>query len=146
MRIFMFLLLACFVIPLSGQAIIGKYSNEDIRKVQEDGNVLLFESKTIDLGTITPDSQHEFEFRFLNTSDEIIRYDFFDVCSCSEVIYDEEEEILPGKEGIIKVLFDSSKKKDVEEPITIDMQIKNKEKKTDLPFYYTLTYLYKYKK
>lgn len=145
MRFFMFLLLIGFIIPVSAQNIVGTYSSEDIQRVKEEGNVLVFESKTIDLGAIDRDSKHEFEFRFLNISDEIIKYDFFDVCSCSEVIYDEAEEILPGKEGVIKVIFDSSKKKDLQEPITIDMQIKNLEKKTNLPFYYTLTYLYSYK-
>lgn len=145
MRVFVFLFFTTFFISVNAQDVVGTYTSEDIKEVQEKGNVLLFENKTINLGKILRNSKHEFEFRFLNISKEVIQYDFFDVCSCSEVIYDEEEEILPGKEGVIKVIFDSSKKKDVEEPITIDMQIKNVEKKTNLPFYYTLTYFYSYK-
>lgn len=146
MKYILFFILSMLSVSVHAQEVVGKYNEADIQAVLNAGKVLLFETNTIDLGKIKPDSKHEFEFRFLNVSKEVIRYDFFDVCSCSEVIYDENEEIKPGQEGVIKVIFDSSKKKNEEEPITIDMQIKNIEKKTNLPFYYTLTYLYSYQK
>ena len=123
----------------------GTYSPDAISQAKEAGEVLVFEQKTIGLGEIVKGSYPEMTFRYLNISDQVLEYNFFDVCSCSILTCDEDAKIQPGEEGVFHIKFDS-KERDDEEPVEINFELKNIDKRNNYPFFYTVDYTYNFKK
>lgn len=144
MRILLSLLSLVFVMSSAfGQATNERYSKESIEKAKNAGEIIVFEKEVIDLGKIEKGSMPELTFRFLNISDENIEYSFFDVCSCTLLTYDKDAIIKPGEEGEFHVKFDSDEK-DVEEPIDINFELKNIDKRNGYPFFYSIEYIYQF--
>ncbi len=121
-----------------------RYSEEMIHQAKEAGEILVFEQSTIPLGSIEKGSFPEMTFRFLNISDEVIEYSFFDVCSCSQLEYDEDAKIKPGEEGSFHIVFDSKERED-EEPVEINFELKNNDKRVDMGYFYTVYYTFNFK-
>ncbi len=148
MKIFLSSLLTLFVfITVNGQDAklhTKRYAKEDIEAAKKAGDILVFDKKTIDLGAIKKGSFPEMTFRFLNISDENIEYKFFDVCSCSELTYDEDAVIKPGEEGSFHIVFDS-KERDDEEPVEVNFELKNIDKRNGYGYFYTVEYIFKFK-
>lgn len=121
-----------------------RYSAEMIEQAKKAGEILVFEQKTIPLGAIEKGSFPEMTFRFLNIGDEAIEYSFFDVCSCSQLKYDKDAKIQPGEEGIFHIVFDSKERED-EEPVEINFELKNKDKRVNMGYFYTVYYTFNFK-
>jgi hypothetical protein len=138
------LIIACFLGSfINAQDINTRYSAEDIKQAKESGEIILFEKQTIDLGTIKKGSYPEFTYRFLNISEENIEYSFFDVCSCSILTVDEDAVIKPGEEGTFHIKFDSKERED-EEPVDVNFELKNIDKRNNYPFFYAAQYTFKF--
>ena len=135
---------ACFLgLTIQAQDISDRYSKEEIQQAKDAGEIIVFENKSIDLGTIKKGSFPIMTFRFLNISEENIEYSFFDVCSCSILTVDEDEVIKPGEEGVFEIKFDSKERED-EEPVDVNFELKNIDKRNNYPFFYTVYYTFKF--
>ena len=121
-----------------------RYTQAMINEAKEAGEILVFEQKTIPLGSIEKGSFPEMTFRFLNISEEVIEYSFFDVCSCSQLEYDRDAKIKPGEEGEFKIVFDSKERED-EEPVEVNFELKNKDKRVNMGYFYTVYYTFNFK-
>jgi len=143
MKYVLILVIGLFVSNINGQ-VIGKYDDQAIADATEAGEILVFEQKTIELGMIEKGSFPEMTFRFLNIGDENIEYSFFDVCSCSQLEHDSDAVIKPGEEGVFKIVFDS-KERDDEEPVEVNFELKNKDKRINMGYFYTVYYTFKFK-
>jgi len=122
----------------------ARYSEEAIEKARNAGEVLVFEESVIPLGEITKGSFPELTYRFLNISTEDLSYNFFDVCSCSILTYDEDAVIKPGEEGTFHIKFDSKERED-EEPVEVNFELKNIDKRNNYPFFYSVEYTFSFK-
>ena len=122
----------------------SKYSKESIKKARDAGEIILFESELIDLGLVKKGEFKDLTFNFLNISDEVIEYNFFDVCSCSKLTYDEDAKIKPGEEGTFHIVFDSGAREEVE-PVEVSFELKNIDQRNKLPYFYTVKYLFEFK-
>lgn len=145
MRVLLFLLFSLYVGSTVNAQIVGTYATTEILEAKKNGQILIFDEEHIDLGPLKKGEKRTFHYRFLNIGTEPIQFDFFDVCVCSEVFYDEDANILPGEEGVFKVVFDSGQK-DKDDPVTIDFQIKNIDKKINLPYFFSLEYTFQFAK
>lgn len=138
------LLIATFMsLQLNAQDIDSRYSEETIQQAKDKGEIIVFEKETIELGGIKKGSYPEFTYRFLNISEENIEYSFFDVCSCSILTYDEDAVIKPGEEGIFHIKFDSKERPD-EEPVEVNFELKNIDKRNNYPFFYSVEYTFNF--
>ncbi len=124
-------------------SIKDRYDVQQIEQAKQAGEIIVFEKKTIELGTIKKGSFPEFTYRFLNISDEDIEYSFFDVCSCSILTYDEDAVIKPGEEGSFHIRFDSKERED-EEPVDVNFELKNIDKRNNYPFFYRVNYTFNF--
>lgn len=85
-----------------------------------DGSEITFEKKVYDFGTITEGEVVEHTFKFTNTGDtDLIISNASASCGCTIPDWPKEP-IAPGKQGKIKVKFNSNGKKDM---ITKDITI-----------------------
>jgi len=85
-----------------------------------DGSEITFEKKVHDFGTITEGEVVEHTFKFTNTGDtDLIISNASASCGCTIPDWPKEP-IAPGKQGKIKVKFNSNGKKDM---ITKDITI-----------------------
>lgn len=122
----------------------AQYPKEAIKEAKESGEILLFDQKRIELGPIKKGEYEYLTFRFLNISDEVIEYSFFDVCSCSELTVDKDEKINPGEQGVFKIKFDSKERED-EEPVEVSIELKNIDSRVNLRYFYTVDYTFTFK-
>ena len=120
------------------------YSPESIALAKEKGEAIVFQAKRIPLGSVNKGEFKEMTFRFLNVLSEPIEYSFFDVCSCSQLTYDEDAIIKPGEEGSFHIRFDSGARED-EEPVEVSFELKNMDTRVNLPYFYTVDYTFSFK-
>ena len=120
------------------------YSSTEITTAQQKGEALLFQDKRIPLGPVTKGEFKEMTFKFLNVLAEPIEYSFFDVCSCSQLTYDEDAVIKSGEEGVFHIRFDSGAREE-EEPVEVSFELKNIDKRIGLPYFYTVDYTFSFK-
>lgn len=120
-----------------------KYPATEVAAALKAGEIVLFENKSIDLGKIKKGAFPEMTFRFLNIGKETIEYSFFDVCSCSELTYDKSAKIKPGEEGSFHIVFDSKERED-EEPVEVNFELTNIDKRNNYPFFYTVNYTFSF--
>lgn len=145
-RIAIFTLLATifYSFNINAQAVEGNYPKDEIQKAKEAGEILLFDKKRIELGPVNKGDQKDMTFRFLNISDQVIEYSFFDVCSCSKLTYEEDAKIKPGEEGVFYITFDSGAREEIE-PVEVNFELKNIDKRTSYPYFYTVDYTFSFK-
>lgn len=124
---------------------IGTYLPSEIEEAKQKGEIILFDNNPLHIGKIVKGATREFELRFLNIGKEDIEIDFFDLCVCSDLEYEEGMKIKPGKEAVFTVAFDSSKVEPGDEEISIDFQLKNKDPRVDLPYFYSFQYTFEFK-
>lgn len=103
--------------------------------------LLKFEYESIDIGEVKKGDLVNGVFTFTNTSDEIVAIDLVSTCECTEATWPEGD-IEPGATGEITFVFDSGKK-DEEEPIDIDVILKNSNK-DGIPYFHYLNYHFKF--
>lgn len=103
-------------------------------------NLLKFETSFKELGKVTKGIKVSDSFYFTNDSQEIVYIDLVSSCECTEVDWPTAA-IKPGQKGKIDFVFDSSKKED-SETVSIDVFLRNVDKKTDEPIYIPLEYSY----
>ena len=130
-------------VSINAQDLETRYSKEAIQQAKNAGEIIVFEKETIELGGIKKGSYPEFTYRFLNISDENIEYSFFDVCSCSILTHDEDAVIKPGEEGTFHIKFDSKERPD-EEPVEVNFELKNIDKRNNYPFFYSVEYTFSF--
>ena len=109
---------------------------------QNQHNLVQFESMQIHLGKVDQGETANGEFRFKNTSNEIVQIDLVSTCECTDASWTRRE-IKPGENGSISFVFDSSKKPQVE-PIDVDVYFLNVDPKTGNPISYYLQYTFEY--
>lgn len=120
------------------------YTATEIAAAIQKGEALVFQEKRIPLGPVIKGEFKEMTYKFLNVLSEPIEYSFFDVCSCSQLTYDEDAIIQPGEEGIFHIRFDSGARED-EEPVEVSFELKNEDKRIGLPYFYTVDYTFSFK-
>ena len=145
MKILLSVLFSFVSLVVYSQDYNGEYPSAAIETAKQKGEIILFDQNPKDIGTIKKGASKTFELRFLNISDEAIVIDFFDLCVCSNLEYEEGMEIQAGEEGVFPVTFDSSKVEPGDEEINIDFQLKNIDPRIDLPYFYSFTYTFKFK-
>jgi len=130
---------------MDAQKEIGeRYLKSEITEARNAGEIILFDQQIIELGEIKKGNYPEMTFRFLNIGTEPIEYSFFDVCSCSILTVDKSEIIKPGEEGSFHIKFDSKERQD-EEPVDVNFELKNIDKRNNYPYFYTSTYTFNFK-
>lgn len=110
-------------------------------EVAKDKELLRFDKLTYDLGQVKKGEVRYFDIKFKNIGDEPVIIDFVSSCDCTEVEFPLDE-IMPGSSAVLKVKFDS-KDKEESETTDIDVFLKNKDKESGAPLYYTLEYSFK---
>lgn len=136
-----FIIILCYM--CSGMALIAQ-QNEGvgITTQKRDCDPMCFDQTIIDLGKVKKGEKVPLQFRFTNTSKEEIKISFIDACECSDVTYPKKA-ILPGEQGTLDVIFDSSKK-DTAEQINIYLELTNIDPKTGLAYYRELHYNFEF--
>ncbi len=145
MKSLFFVLFMGLVGGIYAQTADSRYPADAVAAAKAAGEAILFEKSTIELGEIKKGSFPELTFRFLNISEEDVRYNFFDVCSCSILTHDEDAVIKPGEEGTFHIKFDSKERED-EEPVPINFELKNIDKRNNYPYFYTVNYTFSFAK
>jgi len=107
---------------------------------QDAGEIVKFEQTEIDLGKVKKGSIVTNKYVFTNISDQDIEIDLVSTCECTEAKWTLSE-IPPGGQGEISFSFDSNKK-DVVEPVDVDVYFININPKTDSPYSIYLQYTY----
>ncbi len=102
---------------------------------------LTFDESHIELGEVRFGDQREGVFTFTNEMTEAIKIDIIDACECTSLDWTRKE-ILPGEQGEISFVFDSSKKEE-SETISIDITLMNEDPKTGGPVMHSVSYSYK---
>ncbi len=108
----------------------------------QESDYLKFDTRSIDLGIVKKGDIREGTFTFKNVSNEPIEIEWVDACECTELDWTFGK-IKPGETGTIQFIFDSSKK-DLVEPISIDITLKNTDSRTGGPILDSVAYLYKF--
>ncbi len=114
---------------------------DSLRNINEDEKIidlLRFEKYSYNLGKVTPGDIINFDISFTNVSKEVVVIDFISSCDCTEVDFPKGD-ISPGDTSKLKVTFDSSSKKE-SETTDIEIFLKNKDKESGAPIYFTLEY------
>ena len=145
MKVLHVFLFTLFSVLAYSQEQKSNYLPSDIEKAKQKGEIILFDQNPMNLGEISVGAKKTFNLKFLNISKETIEIDFFDLCVCSNLEYEEGMKIEPGKEAIFPVTFDSSKVEPGDEEINIDFQLKNIDPRVDLPYFYSFTYTFEFK-
>lgn len=109
--------------------------------VSQTNQLLTFDAELIDIGEVKKGDFVSGVFNFTNTSEEIVTIDLVSTCECTDANWPEDE-IAPGATGKIEFVFDTSKK-DEEEPIDIDVILKNNNKE-GIPYFHYLSYNFKF--
>ncbi len=104
---------------------------------------LQFEAVEIELGTVKKGDRIEGSFQYTNTSQESVFIDLVSTCVCTKAKWSEEE-ILAGDSGEISFIFDSAKKDD-EEPVDVDVILRNTDEDGN-PFFHYLSYTFEFEK
>ena len=87
------------------------------KAVNPDAAVVVFEREIFDFGKITQGDKVEHEFKFKNTGKSpLIVSNATATCGCT-VPEIPKEPILPGKEGVIKVVFNSEGKEGMQDKV-----------------------------
>ena len=107
----------------------------------QSNEFLSFDSESIELGKVKKGEKVEGEFTFTNISDEDVIFDLVSTCECTEAKWPSTA-VKPGEKGSISFVFDSSKKDD-EEDLSIDVFLKNLDKKGN-PAVIFLNYSFEY--
>ncbi len=102
-----------------------------------------FETREIDLGTITKGEVIDTAFVFTNISSEDLKIDIVDACECTTLDWTRTT-IKPGKKGKISISFDSAKK-DIVETISVDITLWNNDPKTGGPVMDGVSYTYDFR-
>lgn len=134
-------------VSLSAQQAVqstNPFSEAAIQQARDLGEILLFESKTVDLGTIKKGDLPSFEFKFMNIGKETITYNYFDICSCTLLDVDKDQKIKPGEVAYIRGKFDS-KTRDKVEPVEISFELSNIDKRNNYPYFYSVEYVFQFK-
>jgi Protein of unknown function (DUF1573) len=77
--------------------------------VAAQGPVMTFENTTIDYGTIEKGSERKREFKFTNTGNEpLLISNAKGSCGCTVPTYNQEP-VMPGESGVIKVEYDTQR-------------------------------------
>ena len=106
---------------------------------EQDQNPLLsFETTLIELGKVKRGEVKEFQFDFVNKGKEDVEIEFISSCDCTTLDYPSWP-IAPGEKGSIKVIFDSTEKTE-SETVDIDIDLVNKDPKTDRPIFIRINY------
>ncbi len=136
---FIYLVLSLFlVLNIHGQ----KGIDYEVEQNGKTGTKFEFDKTYVELGNVKKGEKRSFKYILKNTGTEDINIDYLSYCDCTEVEYEENKPIKPGKTMVFNVVFDS-KDKNEEETISIEMELKNINPKDKLPFYLTLDYHFK---
>ncbi len=110
---------------------------------QDASELVKFEYERLDLGKVGHKELVKQEFSFINTSDRDVEIDLVSTCECTEAKWTQGP-ISPGEKGYIKFVFDGSKK-EVAEPVDVDVYFLNVNPKTDNPYSAYLQYTFEFK-
>ena len=126
-----------FLLLLMGVA-FSKASAQDASKI------VIWDSKSIELGAIKKGEKIANSYSFTNISDHPIEIDIVSTCECTEAKWTQGQ-IAPGANGIVEFIFDSSQK-DHEETIDVDVYFLDADPKTERPYSSFLSYTFQFKK
>lgn len=118
-----------FLMPLS---LISQTTNPFVK----------FDKETLHLGKIKKGDLINGEYTFVNISKDKVQIDIVSTCECTEAKWTTYA-INPGENGSIKFVFDSSKK-EVAEPVDIDVYFTNVDPKTGNPTSVFLNYTFEF--
>ncbi len=104
--------------------------------------VVEFTKTKIHLGMVDRGAKVSDKFEFINTSDEPVEIDLVSTCDCTHAKWTKGP-IAPGRKGVVSFIFDSNKK-ELEEPVDVDVHFKNKDPETGYPLVVFLSYTFKY--
>ena len=104
---------------------------------------LQFEASEIELGSVKKGDRVAASFQYTNTSKESVYIDLVSTCVCTKAEWSEDE-ILAGESGEISFIFDSTKKDD-EEPVDVDVILRNTDADGN-PFFHYLSYTFEFEK
>jgi hypothetical protein len=124
-------LILAFVIMLPF-ALIGQSINPFVK----------FDKETMHLGKIKKGDLVKGEYTFVNVSKEKVQIDIVSTCECTEAKWTTYA-VNPGEKGSIKFIFDSSKK-EIAEPVDIDVYFTNVNPKTGHPTSVFLNYTFEF--
>jgi len=105
----------------------------------QDSTPLKFVAEQIELGNISKGQKVSGSFEYTNISDESVFIDLVSTCECTDAKWSEEE-IKAGESGSIDFIFDTNKKDD-NEPVDVDVILRNTDKDGN-PFFYYLSYTF----
>ena len=116
-----------------------KPSQDIILSSRIRGEVIELSTEFTPGGNVKKGEKRTFKYTLKNTGTVDINIDYLSYCDCTEVTYEENKPIKPGKTMVFNVVFDS-KDKNEEETISIEMELKNINPKDKLPYFLTLDY------
>lgn len=99
-----------------------------------------FAKRQTNLGTMKRGSKKTHIFEFTNVGSVDLEIDSWSACECSNVTY-EKKVYKPGDSGEITVVFDSTEKED-NDPVTIDLFLKQTFPGYDVPIIEQLEYTF----
>ncbi|WP_164510837.1 DUF1573 domain-containing protein [Nonlabens xiamenensis] len=112
------LILALMVLSFGAQA--------QEKKSLDPLTTISFDTRTMDYGTITKNSDGIRSFKFTNTGENPLKiYRIYSSCSC-DIVSQPEEPIAPGASSEIKVKYDTMKVGPIVKTITVYANIEDK--------------------
>ena len=107
---------------------------------EAQGNLIEWEQQQLDLGHIAKGDKVSKSYTFINISEQEVEIDLVSTCECTEAKWTQGK-IGPGEEGKVEFTFDSAKK-DVAEPIDVDVYFLNINPKSGRPYSSFLSYIF----
>lgn len=102
-------------------------SRNSIPKQKTGTPKMTFNTRMIDIGQVKKGEKRSFSYTFKNTGSAPLQIDLISACDCTSTDYPDKK-IMPGDEGVIKVVFDSTEKEE-SEVIDIDIFLSNEDAK-----------------
>ena len=132
--VYIVVLIFCFGNTQAQKALDTNPSKEELSETKFE-----FDKTYIELGEVKKGEKRSFQYTMTNTGKKDINIEYVSYCDCTEVEYDKFNSLKPGKSMIFDVVFDSSTKEE-EETIQIEIELKNIDNSSGLPYYFTLDY------
>ncbi|MCB0629937.1 MAG: OmpA family protein [Lewinella sp.] len=112
-------------------------------KSLKDMPIMEFDERKVELGTVKKGETREFKYRFVNKGETPLSIGIVTACECTTADYSKDE-VAPGEEGFIHILFDSTEK-DYDEVIDVTVML-NQNDVDDYPIIENLEYSFKLEK
>lgn len=140
----MFLLVSCFYLGNAQTKPHAKTTKKATasKTVTKTSELLKFDTKSHDYGTLTKGEKRSFTYTFTNISKENVEIDLANGCDCMTLDWTRSV-IKPGGKGEVKVMVDSNKRdKGDDETDNINVILTNINPKTKSAVIYQLGYHY----